>query len=60
MLHFLVGLSIGLLIVSPVIALVLFAGLERRKAQERAPRKPAADVLPFEMTRIRTKTHLPA
>ncbi len=57
MLHFVIGLSIGLLIVSPVIALVLFAGLESRKPKaplDQALRKPA-DILPFDMARTRAK-----
>ncbi|WP_172327189.1 hypothetical protein [Mangrovicoccus sp. HB161399] len=54
MLHFTIGLAIGLLIVSPVIALVLFAGLESRKPKER-PRHRPADILPFDMARPRSK-----
>ncbi len=34
---FLVGLAIGLLIISPVIALVLLAGIVSRRAEERTP-----------------------
>ncbi|WP_226622702.1 hypothetical protein [Alloyangia pacifica] len=34
---FLVGLAIGLLIMSPVIALILFAGIVTRKEERRTP-----------------------
>ncbi|MBE9638513.1 hypothetical protein [Salipiger mangrovisoli] len=34
---FLVGLAIGLLIMSPVIALILFAGIVTRRGEERTP-----------------------
>ncbi|WP_353471737.1 hypothetical protein PVT71_10510 [Salipiger sp. H15] len=34
---FLVGLAIGLLIMSPVIALILFAGIVTRQGEQRTP-----------------------
>lgn len=41
---FLVGLGIGLLIMSPVIALILFAGIVSRKDERRAPPSGGARV----------------
>ncbi|MCA0939402.1 hypothetical protein CLG85_014955 [Yangia mangrovi] len=34
---YLIGLAIGLLIMSPVIALILFAGIVTRKGESRTP-----------------------
>ncbi|WP_108258347.1 hypothetical protein [Mangrovicoccus ximenensis] len=56
MLNFIIGLGIGFLIISPVIALVLIAGLMSRKPKD-LPRKAPADVLQFDLARSRAKMH---
>jgi len=52
MLHFMVGLIIGLIIMAPLIALVILAGFSPKHAKEGAPRREA-DPYPVSFARSR-------